>query len=174
MGYCPPPQNDSSHYLNGGWECQQGMIEYEHLLEPQNDSCCYDNYSCYGWESQNQRDLNDPYFAHQETSSFHRADNKFMQDCSPMPQNDPHCDGFNNYSRFPSVEDEEQSVSEEEEEEVPESSEILMKDEVVEVYEPRMSYPQRLLEVTKEYENSQPTKKLEFVIERYEEEMKKS
>ncbi|KAL4276441.1 hypothetical protein AHAS_Ahas20G0207500 [Arachis hypogaea] len=25
MRYCPPPQNDSSHYPNGGWEYHQGM-----------------------------------------------------------------------------------------------------------------------------------------------------
>ncbi|KAL4321676.1 hypothetical protein AHAS_Ahas14G0134300 [Arachis hypogaea] len=43
MGYCPPPQNDSSHYPNGGWEYHQGMIEYEQSNQmgdasgPQND-----------------------------------------------------------------------------------------------------------------------------------------
>ncbi|KAL4337544.1 hypothetical protein AHAS_Ahas12G0120800 [Arachis hypogaea] len=98
MRYCPTPQNDSCHYANSGWEYQQGMIEYEHLPETQNDSYCYDNYSCCDWKGQNQRDLNDPYFAHHETSSFDCAVNTFMQDFSPMPQNDPHCDKFNNYS----------------------------------------------------------------------------
>ncbi|KAL4293719.1 hypothetical protein AHAS_Ahas18G0156200 [Arachis hypogaea] len=55
------------------------------------------------------------------------------------------------HSGLPSIEDENQYVSEEVEEQ----------DE------------EKLLEVTKEYENSQPTQKLESVIERYEEEMKK-
>ncbi|QHO19932.1 uncharacterized protein DS421_11g333410 [Arachis hypogaea] len=66
--------------------------------EPQHDSYYYDNYTNCGWEGQNIRNLNDPYFAHQETSSFDHAVNTFMQDCSSMPQNDPHCDEFNNYS----------------------------------------------------------------------------
>ncbi|KAL4315871.1 hypothetical protein AHAS_Ahas15G0228400 [Arachis hypogaea] len=83
---------------------------------------------------------------------------------------------------LPSIENEEQSVSKEKEEEVPESSETSIEKEVVEVYEPRISYPQRPLEITREHENSQPRQTslnqrlstLESVIEIYEEEMKKS
>ncbi|KAL4329466.1 hypothetical protein AHAS_Ahas13G0302900 [Arachis hypogaea] len=29
MGYYPPPQNDSSHYPNGGWEYHQELADYE-------------------------------------------------------------------------------------------------------------------------------------------------
>ncbi|KAL4337492.1 hypothetical protein AHAS_Ahas12G0115600 [Arachis hypogaea] len=47
---------------------------------------------------QNQRNLDDPYFVHQETSSLECAFNKFMQNCPPMPQDDPYCDEFNNSS----------------------------------------------------------------------------
>jgi len=55
MGYCPPPQNDSSHFSNGGWEYHQRMIEYEqsnkieHLPKPQNSSYCYDKYRNFGF-----------------------------------------------------------------------------------------------------------------------------
>ncbi|KAL4344077.1 hypothetical protein AHAS_Ahas11G0142300 [Arachis hypogaea] len=52
----------------------------------------FNNYSYCGWEGENQRDLSDPYFLHQETSSLECAFNKFMQDCPP---NDPYCDEFN-------------------------------------------------------------------------------
>ncbi|KAL4329824.1 hypothetical protein AHAS_Ahas13G0338700 [Arachis hypogaea] len=100
MGYCPTPQNDSCHYANGGWEYQQGMIEYEHLPEIQDDPYFDEsnNYSCCGWEGQNQRDFNAPYSIHQETSSLDCADNTFMKDFSLIPQNDPYFDEFNNYS----------------------------------------------------------------------------
>ncbi|KAL4337295.1 hypothetical protein AHAS_Ahas12G0095900 [Arachis hypogaea] len=62
------------------------------------------------------------------------------------------------------------------------SSEISIKEEVVEVFEPKNTYLQKPLEITKEHENSQPSQTslnqrfsaLESVIERYEEEMKKS
>ncbi|KAL4306705.1 hypothetical protein AHAS_Ahas16G0205000 [Arachis hypogaea] len=43
---------------------------------------------------------------------------------------------------------------EEQEKEVPVSSEISIKNEVVEVFEPKISYPQRLIEVIEEHENS--------------------
>ncbi|KAL4329467.1 hypothetical protein AHAS_Ahas13G0303000 [Arachis hypogaea] len=76
-------------------------------------------------------------------------------------------------------EDEDQLVDlkeevEKQDEEAPVSSETSTENEVVEVYEPGISYLQRLLEVTKEDENPQPTQELESVIERYEEKMKKS
>ncbi|KAL4344132.1 hypothetical protein AHAS_Ahas11G0147800 [Arachis hypogaea] len=86
-----------------------------------------------------------------------------------------------------SKEDEDQLVDEKEEvekedEEAPVSSKILMKKEVEEAFEPETAYPQKPLEVTKEHENSQPPQTflnqklstLESVIEKYEEEMKKS
>ncbi|KAL4293154.1 hypothetical protein AHAS_Ahas18G0099700 [Arachis hypogaea] len=74
------------------------MKEYEHLPEPQDDSYCYNNHSYCDWEGQNQRDLDDPYFVHQETSSLECAFNKIMQNCPPRPQDDPYCDKFNNSS----------------------------------------------------------------------------
>ncbi|KAL4287303.1 hypothetical protein AHAS_Ahas19G0172700 [Arachis hypogaea] len=64
MVYYPPPQNDSSHYPNGGWEYHQEMTNYEQSNQwgyanqdnsmryyptPQNDSCHYANG---GWEYQ--------------------------------------------------------------------------------------------------------------------------
>ncbi|KAL4321556.1 hypothetical protein AHAS_Ahas14G0122300 [Arachis hypogaea] len=100
MGYCPTPQSDSCHYANGGWEYQQGMIEYGHLPETQNEPYFDEsnNYSYCGWEGQNQRDFNSPYSIHQETSSLDCAINTFMQDCSPIPQNDPYFDESDNYS----------------------------------------------------------------------------
>ncbi|KAL4344638.1 hypothetical protein AHAS_Ahas11G0198400 [Arachis hypogaea] len=98
MGYFPPPQNDSSHYSNGGLEYHQELKEYEHLPEPQDDSYCYNNHSYCGWESQNQRNLDDSYFVHQETSLLECAFNKFMQNCPPMLQEDLYYDEFNNSS----------------------------------------------------------------------------
>ncbi|KAL4329363.1 hypothetical protein AHAS_Ahas13G0292600 [Arachis hypogaea] len=272
--YCPPSQDDSGHYTNGGWEYQQGMKEYEHLPEPQDDSYCYNNHLYCDWEGQNQRNLDDPYFVHQETSSLERAFNNFMQNCSPMPQDNPHSDEFYNnshcgwedqnqkafdssYSTYQepstleqtfnsfmlncptsppkqclqsaidsrertrellerqeqswkeqetlfkkmdghleqmrrtlellSKEDEDQLVDvkeevEEQEEEAPVSSKNLMKNEVVEVFEPETAHLQKPLEMTREHENSQLPQislnqrlsTLESVIERYEEEMKKS
>ncbi|KAL4315489.1 hypothetical protein AHAS_Ahas15G0190200 [Arachis hypogaea] len=58
----------------------------------------------------------------------------------------------------------------------------MKKEEVVEVIEPELVYPQKPFEVTREHENSQPSQTslnqnisaLESMIERYEEEMKKS
>ncbi|KAL4287417.1 hypothetical protein AHAS_Ahas19G0184100 [Arachis hypogaea] len=62
------------------------------------------------------------------------------------------------------------------------SSEISMKNEMEEAFEPELAYPQKPLGMTKELESSQLPQTslnqrcstLEFVIERYEEEMKKS
>ncbi|QHN86158.1 uncharacterized protein DS421_16g543610 [Arachis hypogaea] len=98
MEYFSPPQNDSSHY--DGWKYDQEMIDDEtiHIRydpEPQDDLCHYPHGV---WTCQNQRDLDDPYFVHQETSSLECAFNKFMQDYPPMPQNDPYCDEFYNDS----------------------------------------------------------------------------
>ncbi|KAL4286927.1 hypothetical protein AHAS_Ahas19G0135100 [Arachis hypogaea] len=90
--YFPPPQNDSSHYSNGGWEYHQEMINDEaiHIRydpEPQDDLCHYPH-----------GNFNALYDTHQETSSLKCDFNKFMQNCPPMPQNEPYCDEFNNSS----------------------------------------------------------------------------
>ncbi|KAL4306605.1 hypothetical protein AHAS_Ahas16G0195000 [Arachis hypogaea] len=100
MGYFPTSQNDPCHYANSGWEYQQGMIEYEHFPETQNESYFdeSDNYSCCGWECQNQKDFNAPHSTYQEPSSLDFTVNAFMQDCSSGLQNDSYKDEFNNYS----------------------------------------------------------------------------
>ncbi|KAL4371798.1 hypothetical protein AHAS_Ahas06G0201800 [Arachis hypogaea] len=100
---------------------------------------------------------------------------------------DEHLEKMRRNLELLSKKDEYQSVGvkeevEEQDEKAPVSSEISMKNEVMEVYEPRISYPQRPLEMTKEHENlqlpqiflNQRLSTLESVIERYEEEMKKS
>ncbi|KAL4329129.1 hypothetical protein AHAS_Ahas13G0269200 [Arachis hypogaea] len=103
MRYHPEPQDELCHYPYGVWTCQQECkqsVEIGHFLATQYDLDFDEsnNYSYYGWESQNQRNLDDPYFVHQETSSLEYAFNKFMQNCPLMPQDDPYCDEFNNSS----------------------------------------------------------------------------
>ncbi|KAL4344388.1 hypothetical protein AHAS_Ahas11G0173400 [Arachis hypogaea] len=82
MRYYPEPQNELCHYPYGVWaypqECEQSS-ERNLLPEPQKNS-------------------NTPYAIHPETSSLDTAFNKFMQDCPPMPQDDPYLDEFNNDS----------------------------------------------------------------------------
>ncbi|KAL4315745.1 hypothetical protein AHAS_Ahas15G0215800 [Arachis hypogaea] len=68
-----------------------------------------------------------------------------------------------------SIEDEDQSVSEEVEEKVPVSSEISMKNKVVEIYEPWIPYPQRLIEVIEEHENLLPKDSMEHHVKEREE-----
>jgi len=46
---------------------------------------------------------------------------------------------------------------EEQEEEAPVSSKFLVKNEVVEIVEPEITYLQKPLEITKEHEHSQPS-----------------
>ncbi|QHO42171.1 uncharacterized protein DS421_5g151910 [Arachis hypogaea] len=95
---------------------------------------------------------------------------------------DGHLEQIRKHFGLPSSEDEDQFVGEEvkkEEQKVPVSSESAMKDEE---HEPRIPCPQRLVEVTMEHENSQISQTslkqkgstIESMIERYEEEMKKS
>ncbi|KAL4344392.1 hypothetical protein AHAS_Ahas11G0173800 [Arachis hypogaea] len=153
MRYCPPPQDDLDHYPHGDCKYQQGMREYEQSSEmnyfpkPQIDSYCYDtdiNYGCEGnyndshsnhskalsldyaistyleecssmpqnnphcnefnnhsscgWEDQNQTAFNSSYSTHQKSSSLECAFNEFLQNCLPMPQDEPYCDEFNNSS----------------------------------------------------------------------------
>ncbi|KAL4276346.1 hypothetical protein AHAS_Ahas20G0198000 [Arachis hypogaea] len=72
---------------------------------------------------------------------------------------DGHLEQIRRNFGLPSIEDEDQFMGEKVEEqmkEVPVSREIPIKNEVVEVYEPRIPYPQRLIEVTMEHENSLP------------------
>ena len=66
MRYCPEPQNDLYHYPHGVWtyqeECEQS-VKMGHLPETQYDPDFDEsnNYSYCGWESQNQRNLSNPY-----------------------------------------------------------------------------------------------------------------
>ncbi|KAL4306588.1 hypothetical protein AHAS_Ahas16G0193300 [Arachis hypogaea] len=100
MRYCPPPQDDLGHYPHGDWEYQQGMKEYEQSSEmnyfpkPQSDSYCYDTHTNDGWEG----NYNDSHSNHSKTLSLDYAVNTYMEDCSSMPQNNPHCDKFYNDS----------------------------------------------------------------------------
>ncbi|QHO07334.1 uncharacterized protein DS421_14g462770 [Arachis hypogaea] len=103
MRYDPESQDDLCHYPHGVWTCQQECeqsVEMGHFPETQYDPDFDEsnNYSYCGWEDQNQRDLGDPYFVHQETSSLECTFKKFMQDCPPMPQDDLYCDEFHNSS----------------------------------------------------------------------------
>ncbi|KAL4300254.1 hypothetical protein AHAS_Ahas17G0182500 [Arachis hypogaea] len=92
MRYDPEP-HDLCHYPHGVWTCQQECeqsVEMGHFPMTQYDPD-YDvsnNYSYFCWEGQNQRNLDDPYFVHQETSSLEYAFNEFMQDYPPRQQND--------------------------------------------------------------------------------------
>nr|XP_025628345.1 putative uncharacterized protein DDB_G0287113 [Arachis hypogaea] len=71
---------------------------------------------------------------------------------------DGHLEQIRRNSELSSKEDEDQSVELEKEvqEEAPASNEISMKDEEVEVYEPTIPCPQRLIEVTMEHEDFLP------------------
>ncbi|KAL4344678.1 hypothetical protein AHAS_Ahas11G0202400 [Arachis hypogaea] len=100
MRYYPPPQDDLGHYPHGDWEYQQGMREYEqssemnYFPEPQSDSYCDDTDINYVWEG----NCNDSHFNHSKTFSLDYAVNTYMEDCSSMPQNNPHCNEFYNDS----------------------------------------------------------------------------
>ncbi|KAL4381502.1 hypothetical protein AHAS_Ahas04G0139900 [Arachis hypogaea] len=98
--YCPPPQDDLGHYPHGDWEYQQGMREYEqsseinYFPEPQSDSYYCDTYTNHGWEG----NYNDSHSNHSKTLSHDYAVSTYMEDYSSIPQNNPHCDEFNNHS----------------------------------------------------------------------------
>ncbi|QHO49550.1 uncharacterized protein DS421_1g14960 [Arachis hypogaea] len=103
MRYDLEPQDDLYQHPHGIWTCQQEceqLIEMGHFPETQYDPDCDEsnNYSYCGWKSQNQRDLGDPYYVHQDTSSLECTFNKFMQDYPPMQQDDPYCGEFHNSS----------------------------------------------------------------------------
>ncbi|KAL4365158.1 hypothetical protein AHAS_Ahas07G0078100 [Arachis hypogaea] len=85
MKYCPPPQDDLGHYPHGDWEYQQGMREYEQSSEMD-------------YFPEPQRNCNDSHSNHSKTLSLDYAVNTYMEDCSSTPQNNPHCDEFNNHS----------------------------------------------------------------------------
>ncbi|KAL4329423.1 hypothetical protein AHAS_Ahas13G0298600 [Arachis hypogaea] len=154
-GYCPPPQNDSCHYLNGGWEYYQGMIDYEQSTQleyapgPQNDQ---DNFMGYYPPPQN-----DSFEDHlQESREFlERQEQSWKEQEILYKRVKGHLDQIaKNLGVVLIKEDEDQFVSVKEEwgkqdEEAPVSSKISMKNEVVEACEPRIPYPQRLLEGTK-------------------------
>ncbi|KAL4391474.1 hypothetical protein AHAS_Ahas03G0248700 [Arachis hypogaea] len=195
MGYFSPPQNDSSHYSNGGWEYHQELKEYEHFPEPQSDSYCEGTYTNDGWEGK----CNDPHSNYSRTLSLDRATRAYLDNSSSLdyastqnPSQDsqpPQTSTSQRFSKLESMfnririellskknEDQLMDVKEkveEQDEEATASSELSMKNEVVE--------NETALEVTKEHENSQLSQTflkqngstIESMIERYEEEMKK-
>ncbi|KAL4374163.1 hypothetical protein AHAS_Ahas05G0154300 [Arachis hypogaea] len=222
MGYFSPPQNDSTHYSNGGWEYHQELKEYEHFPEPQNDSYCEGTYINDGWEGK----CNDPHSNYSRTLSLDRAARAYLDNSSSLdyastqnPSQDSQPTQTSTSQRFSELESmfnrivEEQQQSwrereilfqeideqlentekclellskknedqlmdvkekvEEKDKEATASSELSMKNEVVE--------NETALEVTKEHENSQLSQTslkqngstIESMIERYEEEMKK-
>ncbi|KAL4315759.1 hypothetical protein AHAS_Ahas15G0217200 [Arachis hypogaea] len=89
---------------------------------------------------------------------------------------DGHLEQARKNKKLLSKEDEDRLVDvkeevEEQDEEAPLPNKTSMEEEVMEVYEPKDSYPQRLLEVIKEYENSQLTQeqeRLKGVVEKHE------
>ncbi|KAL4300365.1 hypothetical protein AHAS_Ahas17G0193600 [Arachis hypogaea] len=100
MGYCPPPQNDSSHYPNDGWEYHQGMIDYEQSTPlgyapgPQNDQ---ENYMGYFPPPQN-----DSYHYTNGYWEYQQGMTEYEQSIEmghiPGTQNYPYFDEFNTYS----------------------------------------------------------------------------
>ncbi|KAL4357304.1 hypothetical protein AHAS_Ahas09G0173300 [Arachis hypogaea] len=165
MGYFLPPQNDASHDSNGGWEGNS----------------------------------NAPYDIHPKISSLDHASTESLYQNSPPTQTSVNQSFskletmFEKYEREAQISWNKQENSfknmkimlaqlvsatrkeEKQEEEATESSEFLVKkEEVVEIFEFETT-----LEMIKEYEISQPPKislnqRCSTLIERYEEEMKKS
>ncbi|KAL4397396.1 hypothetical protein AHAS_Ahas01G0187700 [Arachis hypogaea] len=157
MGYFLPPQNDASHDSNGGWEGNS----------------------------------NAPYDIHPKISSLDHASTESLYQNSPPTQTSMNQSiskletMFEKYEREAQISWNEQENSfknmeimlaqlviatrkeEGQDEEASVSSEFSMKNEVVE--------NETAPEVTKEHEHSQPSQtSLESVIDKYEEEMKKS
>ncbi|KAL4321667.1 hypothetical protein AHAS_Ahas14G0133400 [Arachis hypogaea] len=94
MGYYPPPQNDSSHYPNGGWEYHQEMIDYEQSTQ-----------WGYAPESQNYQDNFIGYCPTPQNDSSHYANGGWeyqqgMMEYEHLPetQNEPYFNESNNYS----------------------------------------------------------------------------
>ncbi|KAL4321317.1 hypothetical protein AHAS_Ahas14G0098400 [Arachis hypogaea] len=104
MGYYPPSQYDSIHYLNGGWEYHQEVTDSEQSNQwgytsepqdeqdsfmrycptPQNDSCHYANA------------FTSSYSIYQEPTSLEHTFNSFMQNCPTSPPSS----SFENSSSF--------------------------------------------------------------------------
>ncbi|KAL4345856.1 hypothetical protein AHAS_Ahas11G0320200 [Arachis hypogaea] len=89
MGYCPPPQNDSCYYANGGWEYHQEMIEYEQSIDapgPLSD--------------QNMRYFPPPQYdlCHDPKGGWEYQQGMMEYEHLPQTQNEPYSDESNNYS----------------------------------------------------------------------------
>ncbi|KAL4293606.1 hypothetical protein AHAS_Ahas18G0144900 [Arachis hypogaea] len=177
MGYFSPPQNDSSHYSNGGWEYYQETANSEqstHMRE------CPTSPPTSTFENSSS-----PKYASTQTSTsqrlsklesmFNRIVEKQQQSRRELEilsqETDEQLEDTEKRLELLSKENEDQLMDakdkvEEQDEEATASSELSMKNEVVE--------NDTALEVTKEHEHSQPSQtSLESVIEKYEEEMKK-
>ncbi|KAL4397340.1 hypothetical protein AHAS_Ahas01G0182100 [Arachis hypogaea] len=97
MRYDPEPQDDLCHHPHGSWAYQQEYkqsSEMNYFSEPQSDSYCYDTDISCGWEG----NFNVSSSVHQGTSSFDCDVNTYMENYSPMPQDDSYRDEFNNSS----------------------------------------------------------------------------
>ncbi|KAL4306400.1 hypothetical protein AHAS_Ahas16G0174500 [Arachis hypogaea] len=175
MGYFPPPQNDSSHYSNGGWEYHQGMIEHP----PSHPSFSFESSSSLDYAS---TQTSTSQRLSKLESRFNRMAEEYQQSRRELEilsqEMDKQLEDTDKHLELLSKENEDQLMDvkdkvKEQDEEATASSELSMKNEVVE--------NETALEMTREHEDSQLsqtslTQKLsiiESVIEKYEEEMKK-
>ncbi|KAL4391278.1 hypothetical protein AHAS_Ahas03G0229100 [Arachis hypogaea] len=155
MGYYPPPQYDSIHYPNGGWEYHQELTDFEQPNQ-------------WGYTSENDQGSFPPSLEPTVEDSLQKS-RKLLERQEQLLEEqkqfwteqeflfkkiEGHLEQRRAHSGLPNGMDEEQTVSEEEEEETPVSSETSKENEVMEVYEPRIPYPQRLIEVVEDHEDS--------------------
>ncbi|KAL4276344.1 hypothetical protein AHAS_Ahas20G0197800 [Arachis hypogaea] len=73
----------SVHQETSSFDCVVNTFMQDCSPGRQNDLYIdeYNNYSCCGWEDQNQTALNSPYSTYQEPSSLESTFNSFMQNC---------------------------------------------------------------------------------------------
>ncbi|KAL4315551.1 hypothetical protein AHAS_Ahas15G0196400 [Arachis hypogaea] len=187
MGYFSPPQNDANHDSNGGWgEQNQKIFENPYFTYQEPSSLertfnslmqnCPTSPSSFSFENFSLLDFGSTQNSCQSPPPTQISMNQGLSKLQTM---------FEKYEREAQISWNEQENSfknievmvnqmlsakdkvEEHNEEATVSSELSMKNEVVE--------NETALEVTKEHEHSQPSQtSLEFVIKKYEEEMKKS
>ncbi|KAL4306477.1 hypothetical protein AHAS_Ahas16G0182200 [Arachis hypogaea] len=180
MGYFPPPQNDASHDSNGGWEGNSSAPYDNHPKISSLDHTSTE--SPFQNSPPTQTSMNHSWFSEFE-SRFNRMAEEYQQSRRELEilsqETDKQLEDTDKCLELLSKENEDQLMDmkdkvEEQDEEATASSELSMKNEVVE--------NETALEVTREHEDSQLsqtslTQKLstiESVIEKYEEEMKKA
>ncbi|KAL4306444.1 hypothetical protein AHAS_Ahas16G0178900 [Arachis hypogaea] len=168
MGYFSPPQNDSSYYSNGGWE---GNSNAPYDIHPEISS-----HNHASTESPFQNSPPTQTSMNQSLSKLETMLEKYKEEAQIS------WNKLENFLKNMEVLVDQMLNAREEvkeqEKKATESSEFsVKKEEVVEIFEPKIA-----LEMTREHENSQPPKTpldqkvstIESVIERYEEEIKKS